>query len=85
MFDLLVLYYDERDGASRYRLLAAGRLVAEWTADDTLPTSVPDGHSATRRRLPSVRIAPGEEIRIEAVADAQEQAVLDYVELVPHR
>ncbi len=85
VFDLHVLYYDERDGASRYRLLAAGRLVAEWTADDTLPTSVPDGHSATRRRLPSVRIAPGEEIRIEAVADAQEQAVLDYVELVPHR
>jgi len=83
VFDFSVLYYDERDGASRYRLITSGRTVAEWTADDTLPTIVPDGHSATRRTFRGIRLGSGEEIRIEAVPDAGERAVVDYIEMTP--
>ncbi len=83
LFDLHVLYYDERDGASRFQLFVAGRPSAAWTADDTLPTTVPDGHSATRRRFRALRLAPGDEIRIDAAPDSEERAVLDYIELAP--
>jgi alpha-glucuronidase len=82
-FDLYVLYYDERDGASRFQLFVAGRPSAAWAADDSLPTTVPDGHSAIRRRFRALQLAPGSEIRIDAVPDAGERAVLDYIELVP--
>jgi alpha-glucuronidase len=82
-FDLYVLYYDERDGASRFQLVVAGRPSAAWAADDSLPTTVPDGHSAIRRRFRALQLAPGSEIRIDAVPDAGERAVLDYIELVP--
>jgi alpha-glucuronidase len=83
LVDLHVLYYDERDGASRFQLFVAGRSSAAWTADDTLPTTVPDGHSATRRRFRALRLAPGDEIRIDAAPDSEERAVLDYIELAP--
>jgi alpha-glucuronidase len=85
LFDLYVLYYDERDGASRFQLFVAGQPAAAWTADDSFPTTVPDGHSATRRRMQSVRVATGDEIRIDAAPDAAERAVLDYIELAPVR
>ena len=78
-----MLFYDERDGASRFELSVAGRPFAAWAADDSLPTTVPDGHSATRRRFRALRLAPGDEIRIDAVPDAEERAVLDYIELAP--
>jgi alpha-glucuronidase len=83
LFDLHVLYYDERDGVSRFQLFVDGRPSAAWTADDSFPTTVPNGHSATRRRFRALRLAAGNEIRIEAVPDAGERAVLDYIELVP--
>jgi alpha-glucuronidase len=83
LFDLHVLYYDERDGVSRFQLFVDGRPSGAWTADDSFPTTVPDGHSATRRRFRALRLAAGNEIRIEAVPDAGERAVLDYIELVP--
>jgi alpha-glucuronidase len=82
-YDIAVQYYDENDGVSRYRLLVAGRQVATWSADDTLPSNQPNGHTATRRTIEGVSIGRGDAVRIEAVPDGGEQAVLDYVEIVP--
>jgi len=59
----------------------ATRLVAEWIADDVLPTNKIDGHSSTRRRLRALSLRPGDEIRIEGFADGGEGAPIDYVEL----
>lgn len=81
-YDIAVQYYDESDGVSRYRLLVAGKQVAAWSADDTLPSKDPNGHTATRRTIEGVQIGGGDTIRIEAVPDGGEQAVLDYVEIV---
>jgi alpha-glucuronidase len=83
MYDIAVQYYDESDGVSRYRLLVGGRQVSAWSADDTLPSKEPNGHTATRHTVSGIRLATGDEVRIEASPDGGERATVDYVEIVP--
>lgn len=58
-----------------------------WLADDLLPSrnvpSLPNGHTSTRHTVRGVALRPGDEIRIEAVADGGENAPIDYVEINP--
>jgi len=84
-YDLGVEYFDQNNGASRFRVLVSGQLVAEWVADDNLPTNRIDAHSSTRRRITGLALRPGDEIRIEGTADGGENAPLDYVEIDPAR
>jgi alpha-glucuronidase len=79
-----VQYFDERDGVSRYKLFAAGRPIAEWLADDTLPSDRPNGHTSTCKTTTGVELRPGDEIRIEAKPDARDRADIDYVEITTH-
>jgi alpha-glucuronidase len=81
VFDVHVLYYDERDGESSFRLKAGDAIVAEWTGDNDLPTKTPNGHSATRVTFENVRLGAGQALTLEAVPGGNEQAVVDYVEL----
>lgn len=80
-FDLKVRYFDENDGASKFKLLVAGQVVDEWKADDTLPDNQPNGNTSTRHETRRVALRPGDEIRIEAVADGAERAAIDYLEI----
>jgi len=84
-YDIAVQYFDERDGASRYKLFAGDRPIAEWLADDTLPSDKPNGHTSTRKTVTGVALRPGDKIRIEAKADANDHADIDYVEITPER
>ena len=61
------------------------REVDRWLADDSLPSSRPDGHTSTRRTVHALSLRPGDEIRIEATAQADERACVDYVEILPTR
>jgi alpha-glucuronidase len=80
-FQVSVAYFDENDGASKFRLLVAEQVVDEWTADDTLPDNKPNGHTATRYQTGRVALRPGDVIRVEAVADGGERAAIDYLEI----
>jgi len=80
-YDLSVQYFDQNNGASRFKLLVAGQLVAEWVADDALPTNKINAHSSTRRRITGLALRPGDEIRIEGFPDGGEAAPIDYVEI----
>ena len=82
-YDLSVQYFDENDGTSAFTLLVAGRPVEHWLADDSLSSSRPDGHTSTRRTIGGLSLKPGNEIRIEAIAEGAERACIDYVEIVP--
>ncbi|MEN3332258.1 MAG: alpha-glucuronidase [Blastocatellia bacterium] len=82
-FDLDVQYFDESDGRSAFKLFVGEQLVDQWTADDHLPTTKPDAHSSTRRRVRGLALRPGDAVRIEATANGSEQAVIDYVEINP--
>ena len=78
-------YFDESDGASRFRVLVNGREADTWRANRDLPSLEPNGHTATRHTVKGVRLAPGDAIRIEGTADGKEGADLDYVEWSPAR
>ena len=82
-YDIAVQYFDERTGVARYKLTGAGKTVAEWMADDTLPSDQPNGHTSTRKTVRGIVLHPGDEIRIEAQPDQKDHADVDYVEIVP--
>lgn len=81
-FDLRVQYFDQNNGAARYRLTVAGQVMDEWVASDRVPTRKIDGSSSTRRLTTGIALRTGDEIRIEGVPDGGETAALDYLEIV---
>ena len=84
-YDLSVQYFDQNNGVSRFRVFVGSQLVDEWVADDRIPTGRIDGHSSTRRKITGLALRPGDQIRIEGLAQGGENAPLDYVELAPTR
>ncbi len=81
-FLLRVQYFDQNNGAARYRVFLNGQCVEEWEARDTLPTRGINAHSSTRRQTTALPLRPGDQIRIEGFPDAEESAALDYIEIV---
>ncbi len=81
--DVTIEYFDEKGGASRFRLLVGDAAVGEWRADSDFPSAEPNGHTSTRRLLRGLLLHPGDRIRIEGVSDGSEPAPLDYVEFEP--
>jgi alpha-glucuronidase len=83
-YDIDVQYFDQKNGASKFRLYIGMQLIHEWSADLQLPATEPNGDSSTRRDISGVALRPGDEIRIEGCPDGGEMAPLDYIEIHPH-
>ena len=83
-YTIVVRYFDENDGQSRFTLRVGRRVIANWIADDSFPTKEPNGHSSTWRVVHDVELSAGETIAVEGNPDAGERAVLDYVEMRPN-
>lgn len=81
--ELHVQYFDQNNGVSRFKVFLNDQVVDEWAADDTLPTRRMDSSSSTRRIVGALSLRPGDRLLIEAVAEGQEEAGLDYVEIFP--
>jgi alpha-glucuronidase len=81
-YTLRLEYFDQRNGASHYRVFVGDQLIDQWVADDQLPTTKLDGTSSKRRKIPGIALRPGDVIRIEGAPDGGESAALDYVELI---
>jgi alpha-glucuronidase len=79
--DIRVRYFDQNNGAARFRLLANGEPLDQWVASDRLPTQKIDATSSSLRIVPGVALKPGDEIRIEGSPDGGESAALDYIEI----
>jgi len=84
-YDVTVRYFDQNNGAARFRLLVGGQVVGEWTAADSLPTTKIDAHSSTLYVAAGLALRPGDQILIEGVPDGGESAAVDYVEIHPSR
>jgi len=80
---LHVQYFDQNNGASRFRLWIGKQPVDEWIADGQFRTSKVDGSSSIRRTVSNFALRPGDEIRIEAIPYGGELAAVDYVEILP--
>ena len=79
--DVRIRYFDQNNGAARFRLLVHGELLDQWVASDRLPTQKIDGTSSSLRIVPGVALKPGDEIRIEGSPNGGESAALDYIEI----
>ena len=79
--DLVVQYFDTNNGTARYRVRIGTQVVAEWTADDRVPTRKLDGSSSARRVIAGLALRPGDEITIEGVPNESETAGVDYIEV----
>jgi alpha-glucuronidase len=84
-FDLRVEYFDQNNGAARYRVRLNDQLADEWSAADHLPTQKIDGSSSSRRTVRGLALRPGDRIRIEGSPDGGEAAALDYIEIVEEK
>ena len=82
-FNVVVQYFDESDGASRFTLFVGDRQIESWVADAQFGATAPNGHTATRRIVRSVRLAPGDDIRVQVTPDGNESGALDYIEITP--
>lgn len=82
-YTIRVQYFDQNNGAARYRVLAGRQVLDEWTAADRIPTRRMDSSSSTRRTVGMFPLRRGDAIRIEGFPDGQEAAGLDYVEVLP--
>ncbi len=80
-YEIDVVYFDQKNGDSSFRVLVGDQVVDEWTANDTLPATKIGGDSSTRRRIRGVALRPGDELRIVGIPDREEHAPLDYVEI----
>ncbi|KAL1854074.1 hypothetical protein VTK73DRAFT_8812 [Phialemonium thermophilum] len=87
-YDLVVGYFDQANGRSRWAAYLNDKLVGSWVGDgeDWLShehSTHLDGHSATRVRFPGVKVRKGDVLRVEGTPDGGEMAPLDYVALLP--
>jgi alpha-glucuronidase len=84
-YTIRIRYFDQNNGASHFQLSIGHQVIDDWTAGLQLPTTKLDGTSSTRRSISGVALRPGDEVRIEATPDGDEEAALDYIELIPER
>ena len=82
-FDIAVQYFDESDGASRFSLVVGEKPIDSWVADAQFGSAAPNGHTATRHTVRSIRLAPGDEIRVDVTPNGTEGGALDYIEMTP--
>ena len=80
-FDISVQFFDEDDGASPYSLFVGDKPIDSWIADGQFGSPSPNGHTSTRRTVRSVRLSPGDELRVQVIPDGMESGALDYIEI----
>jgi alpha-glucuronidase len=79
-YDIDVRYFDQSNGISHFRVYLGNQLIAEWSANEQFPATVPNADSSTRHRIPGITLETGDALRIEGRPDGPEHAALDYVE-----
>jgi alpha-glucuronidase len=82
-YAVTILYFDQKDGTSKFRVFVNDKIVSHWLANDQLPATKIGADAATRRTISNLHLRPGDQIRIEGVPDSDEPAALDYIEIVP--
>ena len=82
-FNIAVQYFDLRGGAANFVLSLNKHRLAEWDANDTLPSRRPNGDNSTRYTVGGVDLKPGDVLRVEGTTDGSDRAALDYIEIEP--
>ena len=80
-YEINVQYFDVASGAAQFKVFVGNQPVDEWTADASLPATAPNGDSSTRRKISGIALRPNDVIRIQGIADGEDRAAIDYVEI----
>ncbi|MBV8515005.1 MAG: glucosiduronase [Acidobacteria bacterium] len=82
-YSIAILYFDQKNGESKFHLLLNGKEISHWIANNQLPATKIGADAATLRNIANITLHPGDEIRIEGIPDGDEPAGLDYIEITP--
>ncbi len=82
-FDIAVQYFDLQGGVAHFALDVDGRQVAQWDADATFPSRIPNGDNSTRYTAQGIELKPGDVLRVEGTPNGSDPAALDYIEMTP--
>jgi alpha-glucuronidase len=82
-FNIAVQYFDLQGGSAKFTLSINRQPIDTWSADDQLPSRVPNGDNSTRHIARNLSLKTGDTIQIEGTPDAADPADLDYIEILP--
>ncbi|EGR44925.1 glycoside hydrolase family 67 [Trichoderma reesei QM6a] len=87
-YTVAVNYYDVINGTASYDVLLNGKSLGKWKGDSETHlghdfSTFLDCHSAIRITFEGVRISRGDKLTIRGTGNAQEQAAIDYVSILP--
>jgi alpha-glucuronidase len=82
-YTLSILYFDQKNGEAKFRVLVNEKQIDAWTASAKLPATKIGADAATRHRITNITVHAGDEIRVEGIPDRDELAGFDYIELEP--
>ncbi|MEL7332386.1 MAG: hypothetical protein AAFN12_09050, partial [Cyanobacteria bacterium J06560_2] len=82
-YDVVIAYFDEDDGVSKFKFKQNGKQTDIWDATNTTGGSGPSAQSLVRRTLSGLTIKNGDRIQLVGSEGDGEAARIDYIEFVP--
>lgn len=82
-YNMGVQYFDLNTGRAHFQVFINRQQIASWAADAHLPSKIANGDTSTREIIASVRLRPGDQIRIVGQPEGGDTADLDYVRVAP--
>ncbi|KAL7928627.1 glycoside hydrolase family 67 protein [Trichoderma chlorosporum] len=87
-YNVAINYYDVMGGIANYDVSLNGKSLGTWKGDSENYlghdfSTFLDCHSAIRITFENVKISKGDKLTIKGTGDAQEQAAIDYVSILP--
>jgi len=80
---IAIQYFDVQGGSAKFVLMVNGKLAGAWEANAALPSPHPHGDNSTRVVFPHIRLAPGDLVSVNGIAEGADHAALDYIEVEP--
>ncbi|MGB7441039.1 MAG: hypothetical protein WA919_08240 [Coleofasciculaceae cyanobacterium] len=83
IYDIVVGYYDESDGAAQLEVLFEGNSLDSWTLNKKLGSASPSSQNFTERTISGQTLTQGGNLAIKGTVNKSEYARVDYIKLIP--
>jgi Ca2+-binding RTX toxin-like protein len=84
LYNLVVGYFDENDGASQFEVRQKGAIIDAWSANQNLGSALANTQTKTLRTIATqLAVTQGDTFQIKAMEDAGEPARIDFIEFAP--
>jgi glucose/arabinose dehydrogenase len=83
IYDIVVGYYDENDGASEVAVSQNNTVLDSWSFDADLPSDLPNATTATTREIATgVNVNQGDDFLLTGEENSGERARIDYIDFL---